>query len=163
MNTIILYRPQIPQNAGNIVRTCRATGSNLTLVKPLGFKTNDKSLKRAGLDYWEGVKVSLIDDLMEYLENETRPFYFFSSKATSIYTETSFKKDVVLIFGSESAGLPEKFYERWPEKFLTLPMYKGSRCLNLSNSAAIAIYEALRQNNFLSLKKQNRPNKTSDD
>ncbi|MCB1072100.1 MAG: tRNA (cytidine(34)-2'-O)-methyltransferase [Chlamydiales bacterium] len=152
MNTIILYRPQIPQNAGNIVRTCHATGSDLVLVRPLGFKTDDKSLKRAGLDYWEGVDVTLIDDLMDYLENETRPFYFFSSKATSIYTETSFENDVVLIFGSESAGLPDKFINRWPERFLTLPMQGGSRCLNLSNSAAIALYEALRQNDFISLK-----------
>ncbi|QVL58364.1 MAG: tRNA (cytidine(34)-2'-O)-methyltransferase [Simkaniaceae bacterium] len=154
MHTIILYRPQIPQNAGNIVRTCHATGSNLILVRPLGFRTNDKSLKRAGLDYWEGVTVTLIDDLMEYLENQVRPFYFFSSKASSIYTETSFEDDAILIFGSESEGLPEKFYEKWPEKFLTLPMKEGSRCLNLSNSAAIALYEALRQKNFTSLKKQ---------
>ena len=152
MNTIILYRPQIPQNAGNIVRTCHATGCNLVLVRPLGFKTDDKSLKRAGLDYWEGVDVTLIDDLMEYLENETRPFYFFSSKATAIYTETSFENDVVLIFGSEPGGLPDQFVNRWPERFLTLPMQEGSRCLNLSNSAAIALYEVLRQSHFISLK-----------
>lgn len=152
MNTIILYRPQIPQNAGNIVRTCHATGCNLVLVRPLGFKTDDKSLKRAGLDYWEGVDVTLIDDLMEYLENETRPFYFFSSKATTIYTETSFENDVVLIFGSEPGGLPDQFVNRWPERFLTLPMQEGSRCLNLSNSAAIALYEVLRQSHFISLK-----------
>lgn len=151
MNTIILYRPQIPQNAGNIVRTCHATGCNLVLVRPLGFKTDDKSLKRAGLDYWEGVDVILIDDLMEYLENEVRPFYFFSSKATTIYTETSFENGVVLIFGCESAGLPGKFMNRWPEKFLTLPMQEGSRCLNLSNSVAIALYEVLRQNDFRGL------------
>ena len=152
MNTIILYRPQIPQNAGNIVRTCHATGCNLVLVRPLGFKTDDKSLKRAGLDYWEGVDVTLIDDLMEYLENETRPFYFFSSKATTIYTETSFENDVVLIFGSEPGGLPDQFVNRWPERFLILPMQEGSRCLNLSNSAAIALYEVLRQSHFISLK-----------
>lgn len=152
MNTIILYRPQIPQNAGNIVRTCHATGCNLVLVRPLGFKTDDKSLKRAGLDYWEGVDVTLIDDLMGYLENETRPFYFFSSKATTIYTETSFENDVVLIFGSEPRGLPDQFVNRWPERFLTLPMQEGSRCLNLSNSAAIALYEVLRQSHFISLK-----------
>lgn len=152
MNTIILYRPQIPQNAGNIVRTCHATGCNLVLVEPLGFKTDDKSLKRAGLDYWEGVSVTFIDDLMSYLESETRPFYFFSSKAMSAYSETSFKSDVVLIFGSEPAGLPEKFINRWPEKFLTIPMQEKSRCLNLSNSAAIVLYEVLRQNHFISLK-----------
>lgn len=153
MHTIILYRPQIPQNAGNIVRTCHATGCDLILVRPLGFKTDDKSLKRAGLDYWEGVNVTLIDDLIEYLEGEARPFYFFSSKASSIYSETSFKENAVLIFGSESEGLPEKYFKRWPEKFLTLPMQVGSRCLNLSNTAAIALYEVLRQNHFSSLSK----------
>ncbi|MDJ0651489.1 MAG: tRNA (cytidine(34)-2'-O)-methyltransferase [Simkaniaceae bacterium] len=152
MNTIILYQPQIPQNTGNIVRTCHATGSNLVLVRPLGFKTDDKSLKRAGLDYWEGVKITLIDDLMGHLEKETRPFYFFSSQATAIYTQASFENGVVLIFGSESAGLPDQFVNRWPEKFLTLPMQRGSRCLNLSNAAAIALYEVLRQSHFTSLK-----------
>ena len=152
MNTTILYRPQIPQNTGNIVRTCHATGSDLVLVRPLGFKTDNKSLKRAGLDYWEGVKITFIDDLMDYLENATRPFYFFSSKAKRIYTEISFEPDVILIFGSEPAGLPKKFSDRWPEKFLTLPMQAKSRCLNLSNSVAIALYEVLRQNSFTFLK-----------
>lgn len=152
MCTIVLYRPQIPQNTGNIVRTCHATGANLVLVKPLGFKTNDKSLKRAGLDYWEGVNISLIDDLEDYLESTTSPFYFLSSKAKTMYTEGAFTEDTVLIFGSESAGLPEKFSHRWPEKFLTLPMKNNSRCLNLSNSVAIALYEVLRQNAFISLR-----------
>jgi tRNA (cytidine/uridine-2'-O-)-methyltransferase len=150
--TILLYRPQIPQNTGNIVRTCHATGSDLILVRPLGFKMNDKSLKRAGLDYWEDVKVTLIDDLMEFLEKETRPFYFFSSKASTYYTETTIEENAILIFGSESEGLPDKYHLRWPEHFLTLPMRKESRCLNLSNAAAIALYEALRQSQFISLK-----------
>lgn len=153
MLTILLYRPQIPQNTGNIVRTCHATGSDLILVRPLGFKISDKSLKRAGLDYWEGVNVQQIDDLMEFLEKETRPFYFFSSKASTYHTDATIEEDAILIFGSESEGLPEKYYQRWPERFLTLPMQVGSRCLNLSNAAAIAIYEALRQNQFTSLKK----------
>ncbi len=153
MHTIILYQPQIPQNTGNIVRTCHATGSDLILVRPLGFNTDNKSLKRAGLDYWEGVNVTLIDDLMSYLEGETRPFYFFSSKATTPYTKISFQEDATLIFGSEVAGLPEKFHIRWPEKFFLLPMRKGSRCLNLSNTAAIVLYEALNQNDFSVLKK----------
>lgn len=151
-HTIILYRPQIPQNTGNIVRTCHATGSHLILVRPLGYKLDNKSLKRAGLDYWEGVTVDLIDDLMEFLEKETRPFYFFSSKATTFHSEAPIEEDALLIFGSESEGLPEKFHTRWPERFLTLPMRKDSRCLNLSNAAAIALYEALRQNSFTALK-----------
>ncbi len=154
MNTIILYHPQIPQNAGNIVRTCHATGSELVLVRPLGFNTDNKSLKRAGLDYWKGVKVTLIDNLIEYLENAARPFYFFSSKATPSYTRATFQEDAILIFGSEVAGLPEEFYKRWPEIFLSLPMMEGNRCLNLSNAAAIALYEALRQNDFNALKRE---------
>lgn len=141
---IILYRPQIPQNTGNIVRTCHATGCDLVLVRPLGFKTDDKSLKRAGLDYWEGVSVSFTDDLMEYLENETNPFYFFSSKAQTPHFAINYPENCTLIFGSEAEGLPAKFHERWPERFLTIPMREGSRCLNLSNSVAVGIYEALR-------------------
>ena len=145
---IILYRPQIPQNTGNIVRTCHATGSELVLVRPLGFKIDDKNLKRAGLDYWESVSVTFTNDLMEYLEQETAPFYFFSSKATLSYTDIEYTDEATLIFGSEVAGLPPKYYERWPEKFLRIPMRKNSRCLNLSNAVAITLYEALRSQNF---------------
>ncbi|MBF5058704.1 tRNA (cytidine(34)-2'-O)-methyltransferase [Candidatus Neptunochlamydia vexilliferae] len=146
---IILCHPQIPANTGNIVRTCHATGSELVLVHPLGFKTDDKSLRRAGLDYWEGVKVTIIDDLMDYLEKAPYPFYFLSSKATKFYSEAKFEERSILIFGSEVAGLPPEFFERWPEKFLTIPMKEGCRCLNLSNAAAIVLYEALRQNLYL--------------
>lgn len=142
---IILYRPQIPQNTGNIVRTCKVTGSELVLVRPLGFKTDDRSLKRAGLDYWDGVDVTEIDDLMTYLENLEAPFFFFSSHAKTIYTDVAYNEDTALIFGSESAGLPPKYLERWSEKFVTLPMVDGSRCLNLATSVGIGVYEALRQ------------------
>lgn len=142
---IILYRPQIPQNTGNIVRTCKVTGSKLVLVRPLGFKTDDRSLKRAGLDYWDGVDVTETDDLMAYLENLQTPFFFFSSHAKTIYTDVTYSEDTALIFGSESAGLPSKYLEKWPEKFVTLPMIDGSRCLNLATSVGIGVYEALRQ------------------
>jgi len=145
---IILHHPQIPQNTGNIVRTCHATGAALVLVRPLGFKINDRMLKRAGLDYWEGVSVVVIDDLMNYLEGEVSPFYFFSSKASSIYSEIRYDEDSVLIFGSEVAGLPPQYCQRWPEKFLTIPMKEGSRCLNLSSAVSVALYEALRSQNF---------------
>lgn len=148
---IILYQPQIPQNTGNIVRTCHATGAELILVPPLGFQTDDKSLKRAGLDYWEGVSVSYLDNLMEFLENQTLPFYFFSSKGETVYSDVHYPKDSLLIFGSETTGLPIEFREKWPEKFLTIPMRKNSRCLNLSNSVAIALYEALRTQDFSNL------------
>ena len=145
---IVLYQPQIPQNTGNIVRTCSVTGTSLTLVRPLGFSISNRWLKRAGLDYWEGVDVTLIDSLESFLSDTSAPFYFFSSKAKKSYTEAAYPKDSILIFGSETAGLPSSFFQKWPEKFLTLPMQPGSRCLNLASSVAISLYEAWRQNQF---------------
>jgi tRNA (cytidine/uridine-2'-O-)-methyltransferase len=127
---VILYQPQIPQNTGNIVRTCSVTGSSLTLVKPLGFSVSNRWLKRAGLDYWEGVDISLIDDLEQFLDASNAPFYLFSSKAKRVYTEVPYAKDSLLIFGSETEGLPPHFFEKWAERSVTLPMQKGSRCLN---------------------------------
>jgi len=145
---IILFRPQIPQNTGNIVRTCAVTGTELILVTPLGFSTSNRLLKRAGLDYWEGVSVTFLDDLETYLHQTEHPFFFFSSKATAHYTSCTYSPDCILIFGSETSGLPPLYRERWPERFLTIPMQKNSRCLNLSNTASIVIYEALRQQGF---------------
>lgn len=145
---IILYQPQIPQNTGNIVRTCAVTGSSLTLVRPLGFSVNDRWLKRAGLDYWEGVTVNFIDDLEAYLETIKTPFYFLSSKATRSYAEVKYGLNDILIFGSETAGLPVGFQEKWPERFVTIPMVDGVRCLNLATSAGIVVYEAWRQQGF---------------
>ncbi|MEM1282913.1 MAG: tRNA (cytidine(34)-2'-O)-methyltransferase [Chlamydiota bacterium] len=145
---IILFQPQIPQNTGNIVRTCSVTGTDLVLVEPLGFSINDRWLKRAGLDYWEGVQMDLINDLERYLEAYPHNFYFFSSHATQSYTDIDFTKDDALIFGSETNGLPQELHKRWPEKFVTLPMLPTSRCLNLATSAGIAVYEAWRQQNF---------------
>lgn len=148
---IILYQPQIPQNAGNIVRTCAVTNSDLVMVEPLGFSTQDRWLKRAGLDYWENVNVSCIEDLVEYLSLCTSPFYFFSSKATQLYTDISYAKNSVLIFGSETQGLPAIFFERWPDRFVKIPMKAGVRCLNLATSVGIGVYEALRQQDFATL------------
>ena len=145
---IVLYQPQIPQNTGNIVRTCAVTGCSLVLVRPLGFSTSNRWLKRSGLDYWEGVDVSLIDDLETFLEAAEVPFYFFSSKAKQLYTQVSYSLDSMLIFGSETEGLPPQFFEKWPDQFVTLPMRPGARCLNLASSAAISLYEAWRQNQF---------------
>lgn len=145
---IILYQPQIPQNAGNIVRTCACTGASLVMVEPLGFETNNKLLKRAGLDYWLGTDVSFIDDLESYLQDCKYPFFFFSSRAIRPYTEANYTNDSLLIFGSETAGLPNEFHQRWPEHFFTIPMISNVRCLNLSNAAAVVIYEALRQQHF---------------
>ncbi|MES2272865.1 MAG: tRNA (cytidine(34)-2'-O)-methyltransferase [Chlamydiota bacterium] len=146
---IVLFQPQIPQNTGNIVRTCSATGSGLILVRPLGFSTQNRWLKRAGLDYWEGVEVEEIDDLAAFLEESKSPFFFFSSKGTKSYTEASFEENSLLIFGSETAGLPSLFWERWGDRFYTIPMLKDKRCLNLATSAGVVLYESLRQTHFL--------------
>lgn len=145
---VILYQPQIPQNAGNVVRTCAVTGCDLIMVRPLGFSTHDRWLKRAGLDYWEGVNVSFIDDLETYLAQYSGSFYFFSSKATALYSEVVYQADTALIFGSETTGLSPALFERWPDRFVTLPMIKGVRCLNLATSVGIGIYEAWRQQGF---------------
>jgi tRNA (cytidine/uridine-2'-O-)-methyltransferase len=146
---IVLFQPQIPQNTGNIVRTCAVTGSSLILVRPLGFSTSNRMLKRAGLDYWEGVQVDMIDDLSIYLENLQNPFYFFSSHAKKLYTDVDYTPEDHLIFGSETAGLPSYFHEKWKENFYTLPMKQGARCLNLSNAVSIVVYEAWRQRNWI--------------
>lgn len=146
---VILFEPEIPQNTGNIVRTCRATNSSLTLVKPLGFTINDRQMKRAGLDYWQEVSITLIEDLSSFLEKTSCPFYFFSSKTKRPYTDIDFGQNSHLIFGSETSGLPKAFFERYPEKFYTIPMARGARCLNLANSVAVVLYEAHRQQNFL--------------
>jgi tRNA (cytidine/uridine-2'-O-)-methyltransferase len=145
---IILFQPEIPQNTGNIARTCAVTGAELILVEPLGFSISKRQVKRAGLDYWDDVEISTIQNLEEYLESTPYPFYFFSSKAKKSYTDVQYDPNSILIFGSETTGLDPLFYERWPEHFITIPMLPGARCLNLSNSAAIAVYEVLRQNNF---------------
>lgn len=146
---VILFQPQIPQNTGNIVRTCKVVGASLLLVRPLGFSTSNRFLKRAGLDYWDGVDVSFTEDLEAYLTKDANPFYFFSSKAQKLYTEVSYTKDCHLIFGSETTGLAPSFFEKWPDHFVTLPKNPDSRCLNLSNATAIALYEAWRQQDFL--------------
>ncbi len=145
---VILYQPQIPQNAGNIVRTCAVTGCSLLMVHPLGFSTQDRWLKRAGLDYWEGVELDFLDNLEEYLEQVPADFIFFSSKARRYHTEITYTPSSVLIFGSETAGLPEHFHQRWEDKFVKIPMRPEARCLNLAVSVGIGVYEAWRQQHF---------------
>jgi len=145
---VILVHPQIPQNTGNIVRTCKATHSDLLLVSPLGFRTTDRHLKRAGLDYWDGVAVNIIEDLDTLLRHSQEPFYFFSSHATVLYTEATYSSSTLLIFGSETNGLPSIFHTTWPDRFRTLPMAKNCRCLNLANAVSIVLYEAWRQQGF---------------
>lgn len=159
---IILFQPQIPQNTGNIVRTCSVTGTGLILVHPLGFSTQSRWLKRAGLDYWEGVQVEEIEDLETYLNQTSDPFFFFSSKSTKVHTEANFTPNSLLIFGSETTGLPARYREKWEEHFYTIPMLPQTRCLNLATSAGIVLYEALRQTNYLALEnKESTKDKTA--
>lgn len=146
---IILCQPQIPQNTGNIVRTCSVTGTDLILVHPLGFSTQSRHLKRAGLDYWEGVNVQEMDDLDTYLEKTDAPFFFFSSKVAKSYTSAPFTENSLLIFGSESNGLPPKYLEGYPDRFYTIPMLPNARCLNLATSVGIVLFEAIRTTHFL--------------
>lgn len=120
------------------------------LVRPLGFSIGSRWLKRAGLDYWEGVDVQVVDDLEELLRNSSHNFYFFSSKATQSYTDCRFKPDDWLIFGSETTGLPKEWLSQWPERFATIPMVSGVRCLNLATAAGVVVYEAWRQQVFSS-------------
>ncbi len=148
---IILIEPQIPQNTGNIVRTAAVTGSDVIIFNP-GFSTSDRLLKRAGLDYWEGVNVTITNDLeelMKIFEEAKGNFYFFSSKSKTRYSDISYTKDDMLVFGSETTGLPNAFLEKWPDQFATIPMKSGVRCLNLATSAGIVVYEAWRQQNFI--------------
>ena len=148
MMKIILFQPEIPQNTGNIIRTCAVTGCQLVLVEPLGFSLSDRWLKRAGLDYHEGVDICTIDDLAKFIETENKPFVFFSSKATNLYTQISYAPDHLLIFGSESKGFPANFFDQWPQFFVKIPMLEGKRCLNLATSVGIGVFEAWRQNSF---------------
>jgi tRNA (cytidine/uridine-2'-O-)-methyltransferase len=158
---ILLFQPQIPQNTGNIVRTCAATATGLVLVRPLGFSTQNRWLKRAGLDYWEGVTVEEIDDLPSYLQKQNHPFFFFSSKSATPYTQASYDKNSLLIFGSETTGLPPSLHAQWPGRFYTIPMVASTRCLNLATSAAIVLYEALRQTHFFEANREKKNDKTT--
>lgn len=144
---IVLVEPQIPQNTGNIVRTCKVTNTELVLVHPLGFSISEKALKRAGLDYWDGTKIEEIHDLETYLSSFPS-FFFFSSKAKNNYTQVDYLPNSLLIFGSETKGLPSFCWKKWPEKFVTIPMVENVRCLNLSNAVSVGLYEGLRQLGF---------------
>ncbi|MCH9616961.1 MAG: tRNA (cytidine(34)-2'-O)-methyltransferase [Chlamydiia bacterium] len=148
---IILFEPDIPQNTGNIIRLCKATKSKLTLITPLGFDLSEKRLRRAGLDYFLGVQVNTVPSLKEYLKDDTRPKYFLSSKAPKSLYETEIKENAILIFGSETKGLPSYAWEMWAEDFVTLPIHKDARCLNLSNAVAVTVFEALRQQSFCAI------------
>jgi tRNA (cytidine/uridine-2'-O-)-methyltransferase len=143
---VVLFAPQIPQNAGNIARTCAIVGAELFLVRPLGFNLTSKQLKRSGLDYWKDVELHVVDHFEEALEG---PVYLFSTKSKTPYTVISFEKNASLVFGSETTGLPAWIHEKWASHFYTIPMITPHvRSLNLSNAVAIVVYEALRQHDF---------------
>ena len=149
MLNIVLVEPEIPQNCGNIARTCAATGARLHLIRPLGFDISDKAVKRAGLDYWHLVEVRDYENLDAFFaKNDVRQMWCLSTKAPRCYTEANFEDECYLFFGKETKGLPEDFLEANRECCIRLPMRSAARSLNLSNSVAITVYEALRQLDF---------------
>ena len=149
MLNIVLVEPEIPQNCGNIARTCAATGCTLHLVRPLGFDISEKAVKRAGLDYWHLVDVRDYEDLSDFFQrNEVKRMWCLSTKAPRRYTEAEFRDGDYLFFGKETKGLPESFLEAHREACIRLPMRSEARSLNLSNAVAITVYEALRQLDF---------------
>ena len=146
---IVLHEPEIPQNCGNIARTCAATGARLHLIRPLGFDISDKAVKRAGLDYWHLVDVRDYDNLEDFFsKNHVRQMWCLSTKAPRSYTEAQFADGDYLFFGKETKGLPEDFLEEHRQSCIRLPMRSEARSLNLSNAVAITVYEALRQLDF---------------
>ena len=151
---IVLVEPQIPENTGNIARTCAVTGARLHLVRPLGFEVTDKHLKRAGLDYWHLLDITYYDNLDDFFAKNSGPFFYFTSKGRHRHTDVSYPDGSYLVFGREDAGLPERLLFENPDHCVRMPMRKGVRCLNLSNSVAIGVYEALRQWDFADLESQ---------
>ena len=151
---IVLVEPEIPQNTGNIARTCAVTGAALHLVGPMGFQLEDKKLRHAGLDYWPYLTLSTYESLPEFFEKNQGSFFFFSTKAQRRYTDVSYPDGSYLFFGKESAGLPEKLLFQHPEQCVRIPMLGGFRSLNLANSVAVVAYEALRQLGFPGLSGQ---------
>ncbi|MBQ7153191.1 MAG: tRNA (uridine(34)/cytosine(34)/5-carboxymethylaminomethyluridine(34)-2'-O)-methyltransferase TrmL [Clostridia bacterium] len=149
---IVLHEPEIPQNTGNIVRTCAATGASLHLIRPLGFSVSDKYLKRAGLDYWHYIDITIYENLEDFFSKQPQAFpYYYTTKAPQVYTEVSYPDDCWLMFGKETAGLPEKLLFENKDRCVRIPMCEGLRSLNLSNSVCVAVYEVLRQRNFRDL------------
>lgn len=149
---IVLFEPEIPSNTGNIGRTCVATGTRLHLIEPLGFRLNEKALKRAGMDYWADLDVTTYMDYGEFLEkNPGAKIYMATTKGPYLYTDARYEPDCYLMFGKESGGIPEEILLENQERTVRIPMLEGTRSLNLANSVAIVLYEALRQNQFAHL------------
>lgn len=151
---IVLIEPQIPQNTGNIARTCAATGARLHLVGPMGFQVTDAKLKRAGLDYWHLLDITHYRDTPDFFSRNAGAFYYFTTKAHRVYSEIAYPDGAYIVFGREDAGLDEALLAQNPETCVRLPMISGARSLNLSNTVAVAVYEALRQWNFPALQNE---------
>ncbi len=153
---IVLVEPEIPQNTGNISRTCAATGARLHLVKPMGFTIDDKKLKRAGLDYWHLLDITYYDSLADFFAKTNGPYFYFSTKAKHIHSDMTYPDGAYLVFGKETAGLPEALLHENPERCVRLPMLDDdtARSLNLSNSVAVGVYEVLRQWGYPALRTQ---------
>lgn len=151
---IVLVEPQIPQNTGNISRTCAVTGAKLHLIKPFGFEITDKHLKRAGLDYWNKLDIYYYENLKDFFEQNEGEYYYFTTKGKHVYSDVDYPDDAYLIFGREDKGLNEDLLYENPERCVRIPMRSDLRSLNLSNSAAIAVYEVLRQWNFPDLSRE---------
>ena len=151
---IVLFEPEMPMNTGNIGRTCVATNTRLHLIEPLGFKLNEKAVKRAGLDYWDKLDVTVYSDFQDFLDrNPGAKIYMATTKAPKTYTEVEYEPDCYIMFGKESAGIPEEILVEHEETCIRIPMLPEIRSLNLSNSVAIVLYEALRQQGFASMQR----------
>ena len=153
---IVLVEPEIPQNTGNIARTCAATGGRLHLVGPIGFTIDDRKLKRAGLDYWHLLDITYYESLSQFFEKNTGNFFYFSTKAQKAHSDVSYPDNSYLVFGKETAGLPEKLLFENPDSCVRIPMVDEARSLNLSNSVAVGVYEVLRQWGYPALSSSGR-------
>ncbi len=151
---IVLLEPQIPQNTGNISRTCAVTGARLHLIKPLGFEVTDKNLKRAGLDYWDKLDITYYENLEDFFDKNDGEYFYFTTKGKNVYTDVPYPDNAYLFFGREDRGLPEELLFENKEKCVRVPMRNTLRSLNLSNTVAIATYEVLRQWDFPDLAKE---------
>lgn len=152
MLNIVLLEPEIPANTGNIGRTCVATGARLHLIEPMGFRISQKEVKRAGLDYWDKLDVTVYDSFSDFMEkNPDAKIYMATTKARQTYAEVSYEEDSYIMFGKESAGIPEEILIEHEDTAIRIPMFGEIRSLNLSNSVAVILYEALRQHNFSNL------------
>lgn len=164
MLNIVLLEPEMPANTGNIGRTCCATGTRLHLIEPMGFRINDKMLKRAGLDYWDELDVTIYDCFEDFLEKNPRArekLYLATTKSRKRYTDVKYEEDAYIMFGKESAGIPEEILVKSPETAIRIPMNQEIRSLNLANSVAIVLYEALRQNDFFSMQSEGQLHRLS--